>query len=446
MSRRQPRPFRPAVVRHYTDATCKTRCRSSDPGAVPRKERLDTFYAKLGGKKVSLETTDEGQAWERLRALLKRRAEGRAGLRDGYTDHAERPLGEHVDAWCDFLAAKGTTANHVADLRRNVLRVAAEAGWGSVVEITAESCLLAADRLAAREGHHAQTRKHILSNCKQFSRWLSRHERLRSHPLDLITFRPVEDDLCHERRCPTDGEMARLWAYLCGPGARRRQGMTGPRRALGYRVAMAAGLRAGELRSLTRESFDLAAGTVTVEAAYDKRRRKVTFHLPPWLLAELREWFAAGGGCWGGFPAKNPGKVLYADLHAAAVPVSVPGPDGKPRFFDFHSLRVWYCTRLAEQPDMDLKTLMDLCRHKDPRLTLKIYNKGSQVRREAAAARLAEPGQPTQTAPVAAPPVGPTTETTGSSVTKADETSTPERARPKRERGRQKPRGGDAKC
>jgi integrase len=443
MPRRTPRPFRPSVVRHY--APGGSRCKSTDPGAVARKERLDTWYAKLGGKKVSLGTTDEGQAWERLRALLRRRAEGRAGLRDAYADHAEKPLAEHVEAWCAFLRAKGTTANHVADLRRNVLRVAAEAGWRSVADLTAESCLLAADRLAAREGHHAQTRKHVLSHLKQFSRWLSRHGRLRSHPLDLVTFRPVEDDLRHERRCPADAEMSRLWAYLYGPGARRRKGMTGPQRALGYKVAMAAGLRAGELRSLTRESFDLDAGTLTVEAAYDKRRRKVTCRLPPWLLAELRGWFAAGGGLWGTFPAKNPGKVLYADLHAAAVPVSVPGPDGKPLYFDFHSLRVWYCTRLAEQPGMDLKTLMDLCRHSTPTLTLKVYNKGDRARREAAAAGLPEPGQPPGPPPADPPPVTPAAEATGRKLTKADETSTPERAAEGRGRGGKKPSDGDAK-
>jgi integrase len=48
--------------------------------------------------------------------------------------------------------------------------------------------------------------------------------------------------------------------------------MTGPDRAMLYRVAVGTGFRANELRSLTPESFDLDANPpkVTVEAAYSK--------------------------------------------------------------------------------------------------------------------------------------------------------------------------------
>lgn len=414
MARKTPRPFRPTVARyHRADGS---RCRKSDPGAVKSTHRLDTWYAKIGKDKVSLKTTDEGRAWEELRRLLRRRAERHSGLRDGYTDAAELPLADHVEAWCVFLAAKGTGPQHVEDLRRNVLRVADLAGWRSVAHITLESCLLAADRLAEREGHHVRTRNHVLSHCKQFSRWLSRHGRLRAHPLDLVSYRPVEADLVHERRCPTDGEVARLWAYLYGPRARVRKGMDGPTRALGYKVAMACGLRAGELRSLTRDSFDLGAGTVTVEAAYDKRRRKVTMGLSPWLREALAAHFEAGGGTWEGFGRYGTAVTLYADLNAAGVAPAVPGPDGKPLYFDTHSLRIWYCTTLAETPGIDLKTLMDLCRHSDPRLTLRVYNKGKQAKRDAATGVLPEPGQPARPPTPVPPPVPPAPETGSDSV------------------------------
>jgi integrase len=432
MSRRQPRPFRPAVVRHYTDATHKTRCKSTDPGATPRKERLDTFYAKVGGKKVSLGTQDEGQAWERLRVLLRRRAEGRAGLRDAYADHAEKPLADHLREYLAILKAKGTGEAQRSKLASEIPLVSAEAGWTLPPDVDADSFRLALGRLAERRDLSARTQNQYLAHVKQFTRWLARSGRLPADPLDGLSPRPVEEDLRHERRCPTDEEVGRLLAYLALPTAKVRKGMSGPQRALGYQVAMAAGLRAGELSGLDRQAFDLDAGTVTVRAAYDKRRRRVTLPLPPWLVAQLRAWFAAGGGCWP-FPRKA-GSVLLRDLTAAGVAYTVPGPDGAPLFFDFHSLRVWYCTRLAEQPGIDVKTLMDLCRHSDPRLTLRVYAKGNADRRREAADRLPQPQASGQPGTPGFPPVDPAPETPGGNVTNPDETSMPERAR-------RKPRG-----
>ena len=50
--------------------------------------------------------------------------------------------------------------------------------------------------------------------------------------------------------------------------------MTGPQRAVLYRLAAESGLRAGELSTLKVKSFDLDSGTVAVQAAYSKRRRQ----------------------------------------------------------------------------------------------------------------------------------------------------------------------------
>jgi integrase len=159
-----------------------------------------------------------------------------------------------------------------------------------------------------------------------------------------------------------------LMAHLEGGTARRRKGMTGPQRALGYRVCMATGLRAGELRSLTRESFDLDAATVRCRAAYSKNRRESVQPIPAWLVAELRAWLDAGGGLWGSFPKVHPGRLLKADLAAAGVPYVVGG-----LFFDFHSLRHHYVTWVANHPGISPKTLMELARLSSADLAMKTY-------------------------------------------------------------------------
>ena len=53
-------------------------------------------------------------------------------------------------------------------------------------------------------------------------------------------------------------------------------GLSGPHRALCYRLALTTGLRRNEIRSLAWASFDLDSdeATVTVEAGYSKRRRR----------------------------------------------------------------------------------------------------------------------------------------------------------------------------
>ena len=57
--------------------------------------------------------------------------------------------------------------------------------------------------------------------------------------------------------------------------------MTGPERALLYRLASETGLRSSEIRQLTEESFILGASppTVSVAAKDSKRRRKDTLPL-----------------------------------------------------------------------------------------------------------------------------------------------------------------------
>src|SRR5262249_8411101 len=63
-------------------------------------------------------------------------------------------------------------------------------------------------------------------------------------------------------------------------------------RAMLYRIALDTGFRAGELRSLTPGSFHLSANhpTVTVAAAYSKRRKEDVQLISIVLAKRLRNW------------------------------------------------------------------------------------------------------------------------------------------------------------
>src|SRR5439155_2096918 len=145
---------------------------------------------------------------------------------------------------------------------------------------------------AAKRGISAQTFNFYLGAIKQFCRWMVKDRRAVESPVAHLDGLNVKTDRRHDRRALTVEELVTLLdTTQSGPD---RLGMTGPERAMLYRLAVESGLRAGELRSLTRASFDLdaEAPTVTVAAEYSKRRRQDTLPLRPALAADLQEFLA----------------------------------------------------------------------------------------------------------------------------------------------------------
>lgn len=395
MPRRGQRPRRVTVTRY--ELPDGTRCTKATPGAIPRKTTSDSYYAYFGRERVPLGTTDEGQAWQRLREEIRRRRDVALGLRDHLTDSAERPIADHVTAWLATLQDGGVSPIQRQILRTHVDALIAAAHWTSVAQIHADEALRALAQLVEDGGFGPQTRNHYLAHLKQFTRWLSRPSapRLASDPLRDLGDIPIETDIRHARRAPTPEELGRLYLYLAAPTCplRPQRAMTGPQRALGYKVCMATGLRANELRNLERRSFDLAGATVTGKTRAAKNKRRPVQPLPAWLVEELRVWFEGSGGLWSNFPARWPGRILTADLVGAGIEPRIEGPDG-PLFFDFHSLRHGYITALAAQPGIDVRTLMELARHSDPKLTIDRYAKGSDERRRTAVEALPNPTPP----------------------------------------------------
>lgn len=399
---RATKPRRLAVTRYVL--ADGTRAKKGDRGAKKKREQTQTWYATLPGERrpTSLGTDDQGEAWVRLRRLLREREDRAAGIRTDVHDHAATPLLEHLEAFTAMLAAKGTGGEHIKVIRAHVRDLSSEAKWSRFGDVTAESCLAALASLQHRLGLSAQTRNHYLGHAQQFLRWAcGLGRRWRDNPLIGLSKLNVETDERHPRRRPTEEEIRTLFGWLATgrePEHSRthtsrptdgtspvRRWMSGPHRALGYKVAMATGLRAGEVRSLRRNSFDLEAGTVTVVAGYSKHRRKDVQPLPSWLIPELRAWFDAGGSCWHWFNEKG-GEVLQWDLEGCGVPYQTD--EG---FFDWHSLRIFYVSALAEDPENTIKVLMELARHSTPTLTLKLYARVRRISLEDAVNRLANP-------------------------------------------------------
>ncbi len=170
------------------------------------------------------------------------------------------------------------------------------------------------------------------------------------------------------RRALSHAKFAALIAATDKPG--EAFGMSGTDRAMVYRVAGNTGFRQGELRTLMPESFDLndTPATITVKAAYSKRRRDNRQAIPVALAEKLKPWLhqkAAGKPVFALPPRFDVADMFRADLQAAGVSTADT---------DFHCLRVSYVSWLV-QSGASVKTCQELARHSTPVLTISLYSR-----------------------------------------------------------------------
>jgi site-specific recombinase XerC len=205
---------------------------------------------------------------------------------------------------------------------------------------------------------------------KNFSRWLWRDGRTREDALaHLQPPENPETDRRRERRAFTVPELERLiGAAERGPTRRR---LTGPDRAMLYRITAGTGFRSEEMQSLTPESFDLDGNcpTITVEAKDSKRRRRDVQPIQPALASLLAPWLAARPKAQPIFPVDRWAilAALQGDLSDAGIPYET-----EEGFADFHALRHTYITTLA-MSSAPVKIVQSLARHSTPVLTLGVY-------------------------------------------------------------------------
>jgi len=300
-------------------------------------------------------------------ALLRRR--GILTAADEAQAAAEAtPIEKHLEAWRKAMLDEGRTAKHAKLSFTRARRLLADGGIDKISKLTAERVTGALGGL--RDGGLSlQTVNHYRSAVRAFSRWLRRTGRARTALESLPTFNAAAD--CrHRRRALSDAEIARLLdAADRGP---KVGGMSGRQRGLLYRLALGTGFRAGEIRSLAPESFDLDGdpATVTVAAAYSKRRRRDVQPIRRDLAELLRPWLAdkTPGEPVFALPDK-PARMLRADLDAAGIPYR----DDGGRVCDFHALRHTFVTRLARS-GASVKVVQTLARHSTPVLTLGLYS------------------------------------------------------------------------
>jgi integrase len=226
----------------------------------------------------------------------------------------------------------------------------------------------------------AQTCNHYRASVRAFARWTWKTGRLRENPLASLTGYNAKEDPRHERRTLSLDELTRLIEGAeQGP---TYQEMTGPMRALCYRLAVASGLRYSEIGSVVSESFEWDAPSVTVTAAHTKNGDPATQPLPRDLADDLAVYVATLPGGTPIFPLPEKGaSMLRLDLKAAGIAYETASG-----FFDFHSLRCQMAT-LADAAGVSPRVVQRLMRHSTLELTGR-YTRPRVVDIEAAASML----------------------------------------------------------
>ncbi len=279
--------------------------------------------------------------------------------------------------------AKGGVERHARAVARHARRVIEGCGFQFWHELSAAKVqrFLAALREDKNHGKKTkpaagkqaivglsnQTVNFHLEHLQQFCKWMVREGRASESPLAYLQGLNVATDRRHDRRELSVDEARRLLrAAHNGAGM---LGIGGPERALVYRLALESGLRASELRSLTRSSFDFRAkpATVTVEAGSSKRRRRDTLPLRDDTAAALKAHLASKLPAAQAFslPASDKtSRLIKADLDAARAAwlkeartveeragreqrTFLTYVDDAGRYADFHSLRHTFLTNLA---------------------------------------------------------------------------------------------------
>ncbi len=360
------------------------------------KKRTRKWYIEYqgpDGKRKRVPGYIDKAATFQLAAKLEKAAErGETDLVDKYEVHRKRPLADHLADWKASLIAKGTTEKHAKLMHTRVTNLCNEARikkWSDV----------GADRIQTQlanmleTGLSIQTANYYQQGIKQFCRWMVTEGRAPESPIRHLKARNVRTDRRHDRRAFTDSELSALLTSTNQSPA--RYGMTGPERALVYRLATETGLRAAELRSLRVQSFrlDKVPPIVVVDAAYSKRRRQDELPLRPKLVEALRSHLSnklPNAEALRMPPSDKTAKMIRKDLDAAGIEYK----DSEGRVADFHALRHTFITNLARS-GVHPKVAQQLARHSTITLTMDRYSHTvlSDLSEAVAALPTIEPGQ-----------------------------------------------------
>ena len=372
----------------FTDRSSRPKARAGGESPRPRGSGTSDYIDADGIRRRVAGFTDKSATMQRAAELEQEARDLREGVTDRYRKHRKRPLlgdsgawdkdehGEypadkdrgHVGDWHRALLDGGTTAEHAGLSARRVRAIlkATEAAFWTDLDANRVAAYLADRR---KDGLSVESSNHYLRRVKQFARWMVNSGRAAESPLACLKLLNAQADRRRNRRAFTADELRTLIDTASNGG--ELFGLTGPERAMVYRVAVETGLRAAELRSLKVSSFSLDADppTVVVQASSSKHRRTDELPLRRELADQLRTFLACKLPDVAAFRVpQRTAAMIRADLAAAEIAYR----DEAGRVGDFHALRHTFITNLV-RGGANPKDAQQLARHSTIGLTMDRY-------------------------------------------------------------------------
>ena len=356
---------------------------------------IQWFDASGKRRTLSAKTSDKATA-QRIAAKLEADvALRRSGVIDESMDkrakHAQRSLYKHIDEFTEYLADKNNTEKHVRMTRQH-LRQISEITTSVRLQDVSSSVVLKGIGLKRNSGIGLSTSNSIIRSWKSFGKWLVQEQRLLENPVESLKCFNEKTDPRHVRRALTLEEQECLVSGVANHSTANHN-LDGRARAMLYQVAFGTGFRVAEIRSLRKNSFNLAANppTVTVEAAYSKNRRRTAQPIRRDLAKLLETWlrsFDAKSLPFGEIPG-NATRMIRTDMayvrrnwiRLATSPMEAAEreasdflryQDSNGLFADFHATRHTYITDIVAS-GASVKVAQELARHSTPQLTIGRY-------------------------------------------------------------------------
>ncbi len=319
---------------------------------------------------------DLGRWLETMPAELRDRL-AKIGLLDSRAVAQTRPLSEHLDDFHRSLLDKGNTSEHAETVTKRSRKLITDCKFTFYSDINGSRVQrkLADMRKGSKSAASIsyQTSNFYLQAIKQLCRWMVRDRRASESPVEHLAGLNVKLDRRHDRRSLSADELIRLLIETRQGPVRHK--LTGPARAMLYRVAMETGLRRNELRALTPGSLNLDAEPphIDVSAGDVKNRKPTSQVIRPELAVELGRWIQEAQigpkiPLWPKLTA-NTAMMLRKDLEAAEIEYV----DASDLYADFHSLRHSYVS-LITQGGVHPRIAQSLARHSTAELTLSRYS------------------------------------------------------------------------
>lgn len=343
-----------------------------DPNSIVRKWGLGTSSRDVANivarqidslnewAKKHIDPPDELAQWVRRQDPKLRKKIEDAGLLPKSQIAQSKPITENLADYRNDLLARNNTDEYACQVESRIAKIIDGCGFRFWADVDgAKINQYIASR--CKKGLSKHTASQYVGMFRGFAKWLHTQGQISSVP----TIQSVKFRVEPQRAFELDEWPRLLEATRNGPV---RYKMSGHDRYVLYTLAMEAGLRRGESRSLTPTSFDFKNRTVFVSGKHTKNGRDAVQSITPETAALIKELVKG----------KMPNARLFNITEYSAIMIRKDcedagiEPENHKGKIKFHSLR-HTCGSFLAAKGVHPKVAQQIMRHANIDLTMSLY-------------------------------------------------------------------------